>query len=500
MKSSLIALATFLVTIPAFAEMESATPESQGVDSQGILDFIDAAERTFDGSPKKGRFHGFVIVRHGKVISEGSWKPFDTLNETHMLYSHSKSFTSSAIGFLVDEGKLDLDERVVDIFTNERPAAVSQNLSQLRVRDLLTMNVGGKKDHLLRNDGDWAAFFMRQDFPSRPGTGFHYDSDATYMLAVIAEKRARRPMMDYLKAKMFDKIGIEKAWTTYSPQGIACGGWGMNMTTRELARFGQLYLQNGAWNGEQLLSPDWVTLATTRQTWCNGITIQSQTIGSGSDWNQGYGFQFWRSRNGAYRADGASGQLTVVMPEQDAVISVHAGLDNMQRELDLVWIHLLPAMLDKPLAENAADQAKLAERLAKLAIKPVGIQAVTDFAAFGKTIELKENPRGFKSARLDASNDGWLLTLATRAGEQKIPVGVGEWRKGAMRIDTESYEALGAYVGEHRAAASGGMQKDGSVRVRVYLTGDTGHIDLAFAGGKLTGGFHAMRGCELESK
>ena len=218
--------------------LPAATPESQGVSSEAILGFVDACEKTFDGGAN-GALHGFVILRHGKVIAEGSWKPFDTLNVPHMLYSHSKSFTSTAVGLVVEEGRLDLDERVVEIFSNEVPAKVSANLAQLRVRDLLTMN-DGKQDHLLRGGGDWVREFLAKDFTRKPGTGFKYDSDATYMLAAIVERKTGRRMMDYLKERMFDRIGITSAWSTTSPQGIPCGGWGINKTTRELARFGQL--------------------------------------------------------------------------------------------------------------------------------------------------------------------------------------------------------------------------------------------------------------------
>ena len=497
MRHSLMTICSVCAALPAFALMEPATPESQGVSSAAILKWIDACEQTFDAG-RMGALHGFVIVRHGKVIAEGSWKPFDTLNETHMLYSHSKSFTSSAIGFLVDEGKLDLDERIVDIFSNEVPVQVSENLAQLRVRDLLTMNAG-KKDHLLRDGGDWVREFLSKDFTRKPGTGFKYDSDATYMLAAIAEKKSGRRMMDYLKVKMFDRIGIEKAWTTYSPQGIPCGGWGMNMTTRELARFGQLYLNRGEWNGEQLLSPDWVSLATTRQTWCNGITIQSQTIGSGSDWNQGYGFQFWRCRHGAYRADGASGQYTIVMPDQDAVVSIHAGLGNMQKEIDLVWDHLLPAFQDAPLAEDADAFAALRHRIAALAIRPVPTAA--DAAWTSKSFELKDNPRGFRSVRFDLMKDGVTCAFVSPAGEQTFPAGFGAWRTDEIRIDTENYETLGGYIGKHGTAASCGFAADGSFRMKVYLTGDTGWIEFTVdPTGRFSGEFWAMRGCKLEMK
>ncbi len=486
-----------LCAASAFALMEPATPESQGVPSEAILKFIDGCEKTFDAGDL-GAMHGFVIVRHGKVIAEGSWKPFDTLNETHMLYSHSKSFTSSAIGLLADRGKIDLDERIVDIFSNEVPAKVSENLAQLRVRDLLTMNVG-KKDHLLRDGGDWVKEFLSKDFFRKPGTGFKYDSDATYMLAAIVEKKSGMKMMDYLQKNMFDQIGITKAWTTCSPQGIPCGGWGMNMTTRELARFGQLYLNRGDWDGKRVLSSDWVSLATTRQTWSGWQNVGVKALGEGTDWEQGYGFQFWRCRHGAYRADGAGGQYTVVIPEKDMVVSAHAGLGDFPKELDLIWDNLLPVLKDAPLAENPSAQKKLADRLAKLAIKPV------EFARARKwttpfEFSLRENARGFKSVRFDPKDGGGCIcTLVTRAGEQKFPAGTGEWQEGSIRIDTENYEGLGAYIGEHTTMASCGFVT-GGFHLKAYLTGTTGYLEFIVKDGKLTGQFYAMGGCRLESK
>lgn len=486
-----------LCAASAFALMEPATPESQGVPSEAILEFIDGCEKTFDAGDL-GAMHGFVIVRHGKVIAEGSWKPFDTLNETHMLYSHSKSFTSSAIGLLADRGKIDLDERIVDIFSNEVPAKVSENLAQLRVRDLLTMNVG-KKDHLLRDGGDWVKEFLSKDFFRKPGTGFKYDSDATYMLAAIVEKKSGMKMMDYLQKNMFDQIGITKAWTTCSPQGIPCGGWGMNMTTRELARFGQLYLNRGGWDGKRVLSSDWVSLATTRQTWSGWQNVGVKALGEGTDWEQGYGFQFWRCRHGAYRADGAGGQYTVVIPEKDMVVSAHAGLGDFPKELDLIWDNLLPVLKDAPLAENPSAQKKLSDRLAKLAIKPV------EFARARKwttpfEFSLRENSRGFKSVRFDPKDGGGCIcTLVTRAGEQKFPAGTGEWQEGSIRIDTENYEGLGAYIGEHKTMASCGFVT-GGFHLKAYLTGTTGYLEFIVKDGKLTGQFYAMGGCRLESK
>ncbi|MGN0846144.1 MAG: serine hydrolase domain-containing protein, partial [Kiritimatiellia bacterium] len=350
--------AAVVACVASAAEMERSTPEAEGVSSAAIGAWIDACERELDA------VHGFVIVRHGKTIAEGWWRPFGA-ERTHMLYSHSKSFTSTAIGFLADDGKLDLDERVVDIFPERAPAPSASKIDRLRVRDLLTMTTGMPYTDAERKDfgGDWVKLFLANEVKDEPGTVYRYDSCATHVLAAIVERKSGMKLMDFLKARLFDEIGITRAWTTYSPTGVACGGWGMNMTTRELARFGQFYLQEGRWGGRQLLSRNWVRLATGYQT-------STQRPGDG-DWSQGYGFQFWRCRHNCFRADGAFGQYTVVMPDQDAVVSLHAGLGPMNKELDLVWKHLLPAMQAGALPENPAAQKALADRCARLALKTV---------------------------------------------------------------------------------------------------------------------------------
>ena len=254
-----------------------------------------------------------------------------------------------------------------------------------------------------------------------------------------------------------------------------------------------------------MFSPLWADLATARHTWSGWINVGAKRIGEGSDWEQGYGFQFWRcTRDGAYRADGAYGQVTVVLPKEDMVVSINAGLGDMQKELNLIWDHLAPAAGDVPLSENAAAQEKLQKRLATLAVAPVanvdGLNVDGKALGLGRTIALKENHRGFKSVRLDTGKDGWTLALVTCAGEQRIPVGCGAWAPGRMRIDTEGYEGLGAYIGEHRTMASCGFQKDASLKVKVYLPDTTGHFDIVFRDGRVEGEFWAMNGCGLESK
>ena len=449
------------------APLDRATPESQGVPSAAIVRWIDACEREI--GPHHS-LHGFVILRHGKVIAEGTWAPYDTLNRPHMLYSHSKSFTSTAIGFLVDDGKLDLDARVLSFFPDKSPANPSDNLKALRVRDLLTMNVGAGFSDAERKDinGDWVKAFLANDIEKEPGTVFKYDSCATHMLAAIAERVSGMKLMDFLKARLFDPLGMTSPWSTVSPTGIACGGWGMNMTTRDLARFGQLYLDQGMWEGKRILSREWVVAATSRQTWSGAIAVTGE---DGSDWHQGYGFQFWRCRHNAFRADGASGQYTIVMPEQDAVVSIHAGLRDMQQEINLVWDHLLPAFAPKPLPEDAAAQQALAARCKSLQL-PVQTGSAAASALPCANAAVSKNPLNITNGTLEKAPQGWTLVAADG---KRLLIGDGAWTVTEHEFSKSNVEALFALIGTRDVAASGAWTAPGVLTVRWYLLGAPQH-------------------------
>ena len=432
---------------------DCVSPESQGVASAAVEQWVSACERDLDA------VHGFVIRRHGKVIAEGTWAPFDTLNETHMLYSHSKSFTSTAIGFLVDDKQLDIDERVVDIFSECVPENPSENLRQLRVRDLLTMNVGADYTDAERKDinGNWVKAFLGNTIDRQPGTGFKYDSGATFMLSAIVRKKTGKDLMQLLDERLFRPLGFGKVWSGTAPDGTACGGWGMNMTTRDLAKFGELYLREGMWEGRRIISRDWVRLASALQT-------RTDRPGTG-DWSQGYGFQFWRCRHGAYRADGASGQLTVVFPEQDAVVSVHAGLGDMQKELDVMWDNLLPAFGAHPLPEDPAAVAKLRARCASLRLSPLAGSAAP--AALPMAGTLDKPALGFKSPVVAKDGAGWTLEENGR----RLPVGNGTWAQTDWEFTKDLVEPLFVVTSTRKVAASGAWTAPGEFKVRWYVLG-----------------------------
>lgn len=466
-KPLLILLAA--AALAAQAYLPEATPESQGVSSRAVRAWIDRCEKEMDA------LHGFVLVRHGKLVAEGYWKPYER-DRTHMLYSHSKSFTAAAVGFLVDEGKVDLDERVVDVFPEKLPKDPSENLRAMRVRDLLTMNTGSERDSIgpvtSAPDGDWARAFMAHPVERRPGTWFVYNTGATYMLSALVERRSGEKLMDFLGKRLFKPLGIEKAWSTTCPKGVACGGYGMNMTTRELALFGELCLRRGSWNGRRLLSEDWIALMTSKQT--------ETRRPAASDWGCGYGFQFWRCiPHGVYRADGARGQFTIVMPEQDAVLSLTAGVDDMQKELTLVWEHLLPAMKSSPLPEDELARDELKAKCASLSLPTVkGAREGGLSVVMGKEFAYEKNERGIKSMTLSQTADGWDVVFDSPFGVQRIPIGYGAWKYGKIRLEKESHESLGALVGEQPTASSGAWTAPDVFTSRTYLCGGPSCFDV----------------------
>ncbi len=321
-----------------------STPESKGISSSAIIEFIQAADRNVNS------MHSFMLVRDGHVVAEAWWAP-QSAEKPHVLWSLSKSFTSTAVGLAVAEGKLSIDDPVLDFFPDQAPDEPSQHLKAMRVRDLLTMTTGHQTEPNMRVSKDWIGTFLAHEVPHPPGTHFQYNTPATFMQSAIVQKVTGQTVRDYLETRLFQPLGIETPTWDQSPEGISLGGYGLYLRTEEIAKFGQLYLQRGKWNNDQLLPTDWVDLATSKQV-PNGSNPES-------DWNQGYGFQFWRCRHNAYRGDGKDGQFCIVMPQQNAVIAMTANTRNMAAQLNLVWDILLPAFNDSPLPENAEAQAKL---------------------------------------------------------------------------------------------------------------------------------------------
>jgi CubicO group peptidase (beta-lactamase class C family) len=359
-----ICLCAFLVlsgwqTQAAQTALPRSTPEAEGITSAAILEFIEAADKEIN------TLHSFMLVRHGKVVAEAWWKP-EAADKKHILWSLSKSFCATAAGFAVAEGKISLDDPVLKYFKNEAPAEPSANLKAMRIRDLLTMSGGHATEPKLDfTVGPSVKGFLEHPVEHQPGTFFRYNTPSTYMVSAIITKATGQTVLDYLKPRLFEPLGIEDPEWTTSSEGYSLGGYGLFVRTEDIAKFGQLYLQKGKWNGQQLLSEAWVEEATRKHV-DNSQAPSART----ADWQQGYGFQFWRCQHNAYRGDGRDGQICLVIPEHDVVIAITAKTGQMQAELDLVWKLLLPAFRAEPLPANEAELARLNQLAKNLEARP----------------------------------------------------------------------------------------------------------------------------------
>jgi hypothetical protein len=312
-------------------------------------------------------------------------------------------------------------------------------------------------------DGNWAKAFFACPVERVPGTHFLYNTGATYMLSAIIQHLTGMTLLEYLRPRLLDPLGIEQASWESCPRGINTGGFGLSITTDAITRFGQLYLQKGRWQDQQLVPADWVAAATSSQI--------NNAPNSNIDWAQGYGYQFWRCRHNAYRGDGAFGQYCVVLPEQDAVLAITSGLGDMQPVLDLVWEHLLPAFGPAVLPDNTSAQAHLRQKLASLALPlPVG-QASTATAAriSGQTYQFAPNQLEIESIRFTFDPSGCTAQIQRAGNQQAVMCGTAEWRVGTS----------GFSVGTNRfftrndswfVAAAGAWANESTYQIALYYT------------------------------
>ena len=370
------------------------------------------------------------MLRHGKVIAEGWWSPYRA-DLKHTLYSTSKSFTATAVGFAVSEGKLTVDDKVIGFFPNDLPERISPYLKELEVRDLLSMSVGHRTDPTgpVSGSENWVRAFLSTPIVYKPGTRFLYNSVASHTLSAIVQKVTGQKTIDYLRRRLFDPLGIEGMdWET-DPRGNNTGGWGLRLKTEDMAKFGQLFLQEGKWQGRQILPATWIEQASTMKI--EQDPNASEARKDASDWLQGYCYQMWRSRHNCYRADGAFGQFIIIMPDQDALVAITAETSNMQSEINLVWQHILPSLKSETLPANPQALQKLRERLASLALPlPESHSSTLESDISGKTFDFASNEEGLRSASFEFKNTVCRLTLNTDAATYHISFGTGEWEEG----------------------------------------------------------------------
>lgn len=319
--------------------------------------FDKAGDQVFHDVWAEGtqELHSLMILKDGKVVYE-KYAPMHTADELHVMWSGSKTFTATAIGFAEQDGLLSTEDKVVDYFPEELPEEPCEWLQELTIHDLLIMSSGFHDDHITRPDTvaagdslDWARKTLASPFDFRPGTMFHYNSLNSYLLSVIVSRVTGKKLVDYLDEKLFTPLGIEEFYWSESPQGYNAGGWGLFISTESFAKMGQFMLQRGKWNGKQLLFEEWFDRATTPQIMQHEGRVTDPTqieaiVGSKNPWTQGYAYQMWCCADGAYRLDGAWAQLSIVFPEQNAVVTTTAHTSNAARLIASIWEHIFPLL------------------------------------------------------------------------------------------------------------------------------------------------------------
>ena len=362
------------------SSLPRSAPEPQGVDPRAVLATLEAIAAIPE-------LHSFLLVRHGRVVAEGWAHPFAP-DRRQTVYSLSKTFTATAVGFAAAEGLLGLDDAVVDLLPDKAPALPDERLARMTVRHLLTMSTGHDPEPtVIDTPGDWVATFLATPLAHEPGERFVYNTPATHVLSAIVQRVSGQRLLDYLTPRLLEPLGIEGAWWEVSPQGVDLGGTGLSITTEDAAKLGLLYLQDGMWEGRRVLPEGWVAQASAAQV--------STAHWGGTDWQQGYGFQMWRSQHG-FRADGAFGQFSLVLPDEDAVVAITGGFRDTGAVLDAVWTHLLPGLHDEPVAADDEGRAALQARLGGLRLDPPAGAAVTGTARriSGSTLVVDGTPLG----------------------------------------------------------------------------------------------------------
>ena len=338
------------------------TPEEAGLSSRALLDYLDALEAS--GMEQ----HSVMVIKNGMLAAGMHFAPH-TEKTPHICYSISKPFTSAAAGFAVAEGLLDWDDRVLDVLADKAPTHPDAWLSSVTLHHLLSMSSGlvQKSDNLehifhpeQNNGEDWAEAALSWGCDAAPGTVFRYNSHGSYLISCMVQKVTGMNIRDYLIPRLFEPLGIAAPHWDMSPQGICCGGWGLYLPVEDMAKFGVCLLQNGCWNGKQVLPAQWLEKATQ-------VHIATNSVPRQPEWALGYGYHFWRCTNDRFRGDGSNGQFIIVAPRQKMVVAATADLEDLSGEIEMFNEYIFNEDRQKPASE--ADQRSYLERVKNLSVR-----------------------------------------------------------------------------------------------------------------------------------
>ncbi len=446
-----------------------SAPSAQGVDAAGLLSFLTAVREHDLG------LHGLMVARHGHVIAQGWVRPY-AADRAQLVYSLSKTLTATAVGILVQEGRLGLDDLVLDHFPEVDRADLDPRWLRVQVRHCLSMTVGHETDAWAqvvdRSDfappagDDWVARAFATKPTTEPGTVFAYNQVATYLLSVVVA-RLGGGVRAVLRPRVLDPLGIgEVRWHT-DPQGRELGFSGAHLRTGDVLALAQLYLDRGVWQGERLLDEAWVAEASA------AFGPLNEDPGAGADWRRGYGYSFWMQQVG-FRGDGAYGQYLIVLPDHDVAIAITSEHERMQTMLDLLWEHVVPA-LERPGA--GADDEALGRALGGLALEPLAGAALgPDVAEFNRS---GASTLASSYAAVSVAREGAAHVVSLHRDGHRLPirVGAGEWVPSVLQAQGWSLPVV----------ASGGWVDEDTFRadVRVIETPHTFRVEARLRSGEV---------------
>jgi len=459
-----------------------ATLESTGIPSGAVMKVIRELE------DKRLPMHSLLILRHGELVHESYWKPF-CRERKHRLYSVSKSFVSLAIGIMADEGRISLNDPVVKYFPEYVPADADEFLTRATIRDMLMMT----DCHMEFNYSDgneWLKAWFDEPVSHPAGAVFSYATICTNLCCTIVEKLSGMDFIDYLYPRMLDPVGASKGIKCIKmPDGYSFGGSGVLATPLDLALVAQLCMNKGNWQGNQLISEGFILEATAAQV---DTSVACDVI----DEQQGYGYQFWRTRYNGFACYGMGSQYAICLPDHDMVIVITAdtqGYTNAGYIIhEAIFTMLLPSLSDEPLPDDPSAQKVLSDYTSSLGLPLVQGELFSKTAdrVSGTKYHFRDNPMNIKSVRFEFSGDEAVMTYEKPNGVHKLCFGIGklieqsfpETHYSGMQIRTPA-----GYGYECRAGA--GWVKENCLRAKVYITDDYfGSFDMnvVFIGDEVT--------------
>ena len=485
-------------------ELPRSTPDEQGV-SQELLDGLYHRLMNLPDVD----IHHIMVLRHGKVIGELHADPYQA-EDLHTLYSASKTVTALAVGLAVDDGLLTVDDKVSKYLSDKMPGKLSPALDSLTVRNLLMMASGRLEDlSILLGEDDWLTTWFKGDFHD-VGKRFHYDSMCTHALAVIVTRLTGKPLLEYVKERIFTPMHIVQTDWELAPDSVEAAGWGLRLQAEREAKLGLLMLQGGEWNGKRLVSSQWIHDMTQRylstedgealqlsfwekikrffrhlwhtvRSWFTGYNVD--------DYYLGYGYQtktILQPRAESFFAAGYGGQLIDVIPKLDMVIVINGRAANYGHELNTIYYHFLDPLISGKQTAEAVPPVNLAIGL------PQGDAThPNEMRLLGNTVLLEDNLLGMKSIELARNGEDRIFTMNDRLGTLRAVASCGEWR---ITTDNErpiyimeTREQLIGVPGPFKMASAYAWQNDTlSLRLDWLDGGDNRRLKMAFDGNNVT--------------